>query len=358
MQLARGIKDWLRGPDYGMWGRMNQFQYSAHSGTYPHEGDWYGKPTSGSQLWPWILQNSKLYAIPMCEADLLRKIAREIGDYVPENCPIIDLGIGGEYAVRNKLAPIAKAVNAKRVVLVDGSSDFLNEAHQAMRGLTSVAITKVLDDFLSAENAQYVDHAALVTYTGSTVGNIDADQMASIPPMVELTEHLERVLHKSHGGYALITFDSCLNESANKAAYEEHTPFHLNFIDQAVAECGFPADVRWCMEYRARPKTWYTNEKTRHPIAGAVSHYAEFTTDASFEFAGEKFEICKGQAFLIENSFKYTEEFFSNCVEAADGQVVASWTQGSIIGVLIKAASPMDEFVPVSSMLLRSAAGR
>jgi hypothetical protein len=161
-----------------------------------------------------------------------------------------------------------------------------------MRELTGVSITRVVDGFLDQDNTQYVDRVALVTYTGITIGNIHADNNAKYPLQDELTEHIERICAKSHGGYALVTFDSMLDEALNRAGYEEHLLFHLNFLDQAVAECGFHQKVRDRIVYRAVPRTWH--DAQGKAIAGVIGHYAEITRSISFEFAGEQFDIKVG----------------------------------------------------------------
>jgi uncharacterized SAM-dependent methyltransferase len=326
VELVKGIKNWLCG---GLQGKMGQFQYSSH------EGSWKGKATSGVILWQEILENSDLYSMPSAEKRLLPKIANDIPKYVLDGLPVIDLGCGGEHAMRDKLAPIAKAVKSSRVILVDGSHSLLTLAQNTMRQLTDVSITRVMDDFLDEDNTQYVDRAALVTYTGITIGNIDANALSEKPPADELTNHIERICAKAFGGYVLVTYDSSLDENLNKAAYEEHLPFHLNFLDRAVVEHDFPEEVRDRIVYRAVPGTWF--DEISKPIAGVVSHYAEFTEDASFNFEGEHFAIAAGTRFLMKNSFKYSAAFFEECVSLSGALVIETWSEGSIIGVLLKA---------------------
>jgi uncharacterized SAM-dependent methyltransferase len=347
MSLAQSIKEWLRGPEGSMQGKMGEFQYSAHSGV------WHGIPTSGDKGWQWILENSRLYKMPKIEACLLQKVAREIGKFVfrrtgPQGRllrkrPVIDLGVGGEHAARDKLGPLAKAAKATRIVLVDGSHSLLAQMRDAMREITGVSITRVLDDFLGNEKTQYVDCKALVTYTGITVGNIEADDQARNPPARELKEHIEHISEKAQGGWVFVTFDCSLDEAANKAGYEEHEFFHLNFLDQAVDELGFPQDVRDKIVYRAVPRTWYDEEgkygEKGKAIAGTIAHYAEFTEDAHFRFDGEQFNIAAGTRFLLKNSFKYSHAFFRQCVEDAGATAVpgAIWQEETIVGLLIKA---------------------
>lgn len=333
MELVDGIKQWLRGDLQ----EMGQFQYSAHAGS------WDGVATSGDLQWQQILANSVLYTMPAAEKRLLPRIAQDIGRYVLDGLPIVDLGTGGEHAMRDKLAPIANAAHSGRVVLVDSSPALLTQARNAMRELTGVSITRVMDDFLDDENTQYVDRPALVTYTGITIGNILADSLAEEPPRRELTDHIERVCAKSHGGHALITFDSMLDEKINKAAYEEHLLFHLNFLDQAVVEHGFPTEVRSKIVYRAAPRTWH--DEKRKPLAGVIGHYAEFTEDVAFSFGGELFAIQAGVRLLMKHSFKYSLRFFKECAEEAGTTIIKTWRAGSHIGILLK-SPPNLSFSP------------
>lgn len=278
--------------------------------------------------------------MPCAEKKLLPRIANEIGKYILNGLPIVDLGTGGEHAVRDKLAPIISAVQSSRVVLVDGSPSLLAQARNAMREITGISITRVWDDFLD-DNTQYVDHPALVTYTGITIGNIKADNLSATPPTKELTEHITRVCRKSHGGHALITFDSMLDEDINKKAYEEHEYFHLNFLDCAVAEQGFPLGVREKITYRAIPHTWYKHQK---PIAGVIGHYAEFTDDVDFLFGNERFKFEANSRLLLKNSFKYSLDMFKQCAKKAEATTIATWKERSIIGILLKSPSmPLHE---------------
>lgn len=321
-----------------MQGRMGQFQYSKHSGTWPHNDKWKGIITSGDALWRSILLNSVLYVMPKAEQKLLTMISSDIVTHIPHGYPVVDLGSGGEHAIRDKLIPIVKAIKASRVILVDGSECLLCESKDVLNELIDVPIHCISDDFIDGSASKYVDCPAIVTYTGITIGNIVADHLSPNPPRRELVDHISRICKISNNGYALITFDSSLDENLNTASYEEHIPFHLNFLDQAVIEAGFPMNVRKGIVYRAIPRTW--NNTLGKPVAGLVSHYAEFTEDVSFLFDGEQFEFKTGTTLLLKNSFKYSLDFFTECSESAGAAIIMpEWEVNHITGLLLKATN-------------------
>ncbi len=315
-------------------GSLNFFTGSraAHMGSHQyvdHAGKRNGRSVSGAKLWAEIevqelnSSDSNLFS---AEEHLLRRVAREIHDFLPEGIPAVELGPGTPNAFRKKMLLIMMALRSVEYICADASQAFLNDIARN-KALSGFAVRPILDDFFESSDCYFDDdeRSSLVCLLGGTIGNIVAP-ISDCVPEVALVSHLSRLAKKNHDGWLLVSCNSNCDGDEIKAYYNNHTLFHLNIFDRMAAELPIDGDFDPCA---------FAYEPLWIPSSGQLAHMAVVMRNMDFVLSGNPLSLKKGQKLHIKNSFKFLPSFFSLCCSRAGLDVVKTWTDSSLTNVFL-----------------------
>lgn len=243
--------------------------------------------------------------------------AKDICHFVPQGSPVMEYGPGGEETVR-KAKRVINALNSASYTGVDISQSSIDDAIGAIKSIKDdIEAIGVLKDFWDQE-FPISEEATLAFFAGGSIENLDVPRM-STPPRKELTTTLETLGRRTHGGWLLISIDS-LQEDIEPQAYIKaysgpaNAEFNLGVFHRMKEELKIDIDPNG-FEYKPE----------FHKPSGAIMHMAYATKDQSFLFDGCLVEINRGDAFHLQNSFRFTEKLFIECANEASLTVLKVW---------------------------------
>jgi uncharacterized SAM-dependent methyltransferase len=311
---------------------MGPEQYVAHKGTRD------GKSTSGALLWA-LAEEERASAkgnMVNAETNLLRKVAEEIGNDVPDGIAVIELGPGTAAAFKNKTLPIIEKLQSDICVLVDESKAFLDQISSTEGLPHRIQIKSVIDDFFENDLA-YFPEEALVCSFGSTVSNI-LNPISALPPRVALVDSLSKLAHAANNGWMLVGFDSDKDGERIKTYFRQHSLFQLNVFDRMACELPIQGDFD--------PKA-FSYKPEWIAASGQLAHIAVVGKDMKFSIAGQHFFLNKDRELHIKNSYKFAPKFFENCCLEAGLEVLRVWSDDSSAKIYLLKISRMKSVMGV-----------
>ncbi len=292
---------------------MGVHQYADHRATR------YGKPMSGAALCRDIEHNHKAYYIPGIERQMIAAMADEVKSYVPEGTPFVDLGPGTLQTVAEKSLPFVQAVQSNIYIPIDTSIKFCSEAGTVVRKhVPRAKVVPCFENFFSDDAEPVCDKPALAFLGGITIANIEAP-LSKEPPRTQLIRHLGNLARITNGGWLLASTDANQNEDENRTMYFENALIEVNHLFRMAEDLpfagfdpyGFEYDPFWIRESSQLAHTAIAmkdmNVIVRSPICSGV------------------IDIKAGTRLHLKNSFKYRDEFFASCAEAAGFTVMKIW---------------------------------
>lgn len=258
------------------------------------------------------------YYLAGADKDNWRVCAREILGYVPEGTPAMEYGTG-DAETAQKAGDVVKALNSSRYTGVDLSKISLEQALRTISSLKQGIETIGLETDFWAKDFPVSDKPTLALFAGGAIENFEV-AILNEPPRHQLTSALSTLADRTNGGWILVSADMWLpNHSANyyEKAYSgpDHSIFNLSVFQRMKEELDLdidPEGFSYCPSFNA--------------ASGAVQHMAYANKSQSFCFDSEQIRIKEGDAFLLQNSFRFTEKLFSTCVADAELVTEKVWT--------------------------------
>jgi uncharacterized SAM-dependent methyltransferase len=280
-------------------------------------------PRSGAFLWAKaeVERSASSGNMVSAEVNLLRKVAAEIGTYVPYGTAIIELGPGTTTAFRSKTLPIIHGIGSKICVLVDGSRAFLKELTAANDLVNDLDLRPVEDNFFENENAyfSYEEEPALICSFGSTISNI-VNPVCHNQPQEALVNSLSKMSRSANSGWMLIGFDSDQDGERVKSYFQEHALFQLNIFDCMASALPITGDFDpGAFEYEPQ---WIAS-------SSQLAHFAVVRRNLSFKLDETVISLEKGRKLHIKNSYKFSPDFFERCCKLAGLEVIRAWSDHS-----------------------------
>ena len=311
MMFLTASIDWFLGRRSS---HMGADQYVAHAGVRD------GRPTSGALLWTQAEAERSAADGNMVSAEtrLLKKVVKEIGNYVPSGTSVVELGPGTVVAFRNKTLPIVHELGSQTCILVDESNAFLDKILTSSVLGHGFEIKSVVDDFFENDEA-YFNGQALVCSFGSTIGNIIHPVSHALPEQA-LVASLSKLACAANNGWLLIGFDSDQDSESVKNYFSKHALFQLNIFDRMAVE--LPIEGNFDSKTFGYEAEWIAT-------SGQLAHIAVVNRDMNFKLGGRNISLKAGHRLHIKNSYKFMPEFFEKCCRLAGLEVVEAWADNS-----------------------------
>jgi dimethylhistidine N-methyltransferase len=263
----------------------------------------------GSELFEEITRLAEYYPT-RTETGILRAFAGEIAAFCGEDLTVLEYGAGA--AVKTEL--LVEALHRPRFyVPIDIADDFLQHTVARFRrrfpSLTTIPITS---DFTSnfAVPEWIPATRRLAFFLGSTIGNLDADEVATF--LCRIRSHV------GLGGCALIGVDLCKELPVLIPAYDDAAGvtarFNLNMLTRINRELsgnfvleGFRHEARW------------------NDAEAAIEMHLLSLLKQTVTVSGHTFELSTGESIHTESSRKFAVADFTQLVERHGWRVDRVW---------------------------------
>lgn len=288
--FANDTLNWFLGHQHG---HMGKWQYL--------EPKFAGDPCCGNQLWD-IWENLSQ------EGNMLNRqkqiIKDSIKDMVALTGPVstlIDLGPGGEHAVKSNTLPFVK--NYEELCFytsIDMNQDFAAwSAEHVKRARPSISTRGINEDFYGDNIDLFSELSSTVLLFGGTIGNFQAEQNTpdAVALMASQIRKIKRKMPKD--AFMFIGLEATQDPELLYGDYDHpaHAAYEINVMygikrDLIPDQTGFdPAAWKYSM-------AWW-------PESFQFCHIAEATEAQSFYMYGMKFDFPKGKQLVVDNSFKF-----------------------------------------------------
>jgi dimethylhistidine N-methyltransferase len=263
----------------------------------------------GSELFEAICGLPEYYPTRQ-ETALLKRIAPQVAAHVPPGATLVEFGSGASLKTR-LLLDAAPRIAA--YAPVDISETALRAAAKSIsKDYPHLVVTPRLGDFTAGHSPTgAVDGAPQVGFfPGSTVGNFAPD--AAVALMARIGGLL------GPGAVLIVGVDLVKDEATLTAAYDDAqgvtAAFNLNLLARINRELDGDFDLA-AFAHRA-VWNWPESRMEMH-LEALKTHQARA--------AGRTFSFVAGETIHTENSYKYTQEGFSDLANRAGWAVASRW---------------------------------
>ena len=265
----------------------------------------------GSRLFDAICETPEYY-VTRTEIALLDKVAREVGQLIPEGAAVIEYGSGSSIKIRELLAGLR---NPSAYMALDISKDhLLNAAKSLSPDFPDVDVFAVCADFtddIDVPTHVLGDAFRLGFLPGSTIGNFPHSEQLAI-----LKRYGEQL---GKGAALLIGADLVKDPKVLEAAYDDAAgitaQFSLNLLERMARELS--ADLR---------VSAFKHVAQYNQLSEAIEIWLESVEQTEIAVAGHRFAFEVGDKIHTELSQKYTLESFERLATAAGFGTTARWS--------------------------------
>ncbi|SCW37778.1 dimethylhistidine N-methyltransferase [Sphingobium faniae] len=261
----------------------------------------------GSKLFEEITALPEYYPT-RTETALLEDHADDLGRLAGRGRSVIEFGAGSA----TKTPLLLAATGATTYVPVDISGDFLAQSVADLaRSHPALRIVPVVGDFSKPMDLPALPRPLTGFFPGSTIGNFDHRSAVDLLRSFRETLGVDARL--------VIGIDTRKNARLLEAAYDDDAgitaAFNLNLLERINRELGgtIPVDA---FEHRA---AWNEDQ-------GRVEMHLVATREISFNAAGRRFSMRRGETIHTENSYKYTLSEARLLARASGWEPVAFWS--------------------------------
>lgn len=257
------------------------------------------------------------YYLSKADKQIWKNCAREIANLVPQGTPTMEYGTG-DFETASKAGEIVQALNSTRYIGVDLSKDSIEQAIQKITSIKADIEAIGLEKDFWDRDFPKSDKPTLALFTGGSIGNLETPLLRA-PPREELSTSLATLVNRTNNGWLLVSADMLASgQTAQRyeAAYAgpDNAIFNLGVFRRMKQELGINIDPDG-FEYR----------RELNKASGAIQHMAYATKPQAFDFDGTKVAIAKGDAFHLQNSFRFTKDFFTQCAQDAGLALERTW---------------------------------
>lgn len=269
----------------------------------------------GSRLFEQICQLEEYYPT-RTEKALLKEIAPELNDLVPDGAELVEFGSGSSEKVRILFENMS---HFSGYVSIEISSSALEDAaSQLAREYPMLQVLAVCADYtqpleLDDDYGGDADDAGIRVgfFPGSTIGNLSHDEA------VAFLRNAAGILGSGAG--FIIGADLRKDAAILEPAYNDESgvtaAFNLNLLGRINRELGANIDVD-----SFRHEAIFNNKASR------IEMHLVSRIQQSIEIGGQSFDFDAGETIQTENSHKYTLEEFNRVARDAGLEPVRTWT--------------------------------
>lgn len=314
MNLENGTTDTFAADAVTFFSRRRAGAMSAHIySASQHEQD----AVNGADLWERLVEESDFYTIPTEEPRVLARAAAAVGRHCAGCRTVVELGPGSVAAIREKSAPLLRAMPAaRRYVPVDLSEQFLASIGPALEAeFPDLRCTPILQSFASGElDVGGTPQPRIVLYLGTTIANqqsSDDRPFSDNPGALRQLRGMRQSL--AAGDFALVTFDSQQDEATLMRMYGGPlmAELELNVFHRFRRDLDADLDPE---AFRYEPR-WDPGPRVLRQCAIA-------TSAQTVSFGGHAFEVRPGDVFVTTNSFKPTAADFERACDRTGWRLV------------------------------------
>src|SRR6266851_6978037 len=264
----------------------------------------------GSKLFEEITRLEEYYPT-RTETGILRAFSGEIAEFCGENLTVLEYGAGA--GLKTEL--LIEALHRRRLyVPIDIASDFQQHTVARFRRrfptLTTCPITA---DFTSnfAMSEWIPATQRLAFFPGSTIGNLDADEVAAF---------LHRIRsHVGAEGRALIGVDLCKALPLLIPAYDDAAGVTARFNRNLLTRINRELGGSFILELFQHSVRWNETE-------AAIEMHLLSITEQTVTVSGRTFELSVGETIHTESSRKYSVADFTKLAGQHGWRVDRVWT--------------------------------
>jgi len=264
----------------------------------------------GSELFEEITRLDEYYPT-RTETGILRAFSQEIAEFCGEDVTVLEYGAGA--GVKTELL-IEALKHPRFYVPIDIAGDFLQHTvERFQQRFPELATRPITADFTSCfALPDWIPTAQrLAFFPGSTIGNLDADDVAAF---------LRRVRsHVGSGGRALIGVDLCKTPAILIPAYDDAAGVTARFNRNLLTRINRELGGNFIIERFAHRVRWNETE-------AAVEMHLLSVVDQTVTVSGRPFEFSSGETIHTESSRKYSVADFTRLAEQHGWRVDRVWS--------------------------------
>jgi dimethylhistidine N-methyltransferase len=266
----------------------------------------------GSELFEKIVEQPEYY-VPDVEIEILKSSASEIGDLLPQDFLLIELGSGASEKIRSLLRSLS---NLKTYCGIDISKEFLIESCKRLEEdfpkLDVIAIcADYTNNFELPQDIQQKYKKRVGFFPGSTIGNL------TVSARQKLFADLRKMLGDE--GYFLCGFDLMKDKDVLESAYNDSSGVTAAFNKNLIAR------IQKELDAEIKPEDFSHQAHLNKELARIEMHlYAK--RDLELKIGDSRFEIKKGESIHTESSHKFTKELIEKELSTAGFTVEKTWT--------------------------------
>ena len=275
----------------------------------------------GSELFEEITRLPEYYPT-RTETSLLKARSQDLARILGQGRTVVEFGAGSA----TKTPLLLDAVEARTYVPIDISGEFLKDSAAALsRAYPHIQVLPVVGDFTRPLELPTLAPPFTAFFPGSTIGNFDHRSA------VDLLRSFRSTL--GDNSRLVIGIDTRKNPRLLEAAYDDSAgvtaAFNLNLLHRINRELDGDIEVD-AFEHRA---IWHDGQ-------GRMEMHLIAMQDLSFQVAGHRFAIRKGETIHTENSYKYTPQEARLLARASGWEPISCWTdQEQLFSLHVWAAS-------------------
>lgn len=283
-------------------------------------------PAGGAAFWEDLVRLPGEYYLPEADVRTLHNAVHysAVEATLQDIHTVVELGPGSPESVARKTLPFLRY--AKHYIAVDQAAHQAEHAAQQVRKALDIPTSYEVADYLFPPIAKEGRPKTAFVMWGGSIGNIEG--FAGTDPLPGLVRSLHLMAQNcNRGDVFFIGIDTETDEDCLTAAYN-HPVLSRKFLSILFAAKKFGL-----IAGKFTPETW-THRSVWHPKTRQCAHYLFASEDQDFMIDGARVKIKAGEAFLTNNSYKFTPE------EAVEAARIAGFSRPMItddkpIGLLI-----------------------
>ena len=263
----------------------------------------------GSELFEAICGLPEYYPTRQ-ETALLERVAPEIAAHIPPGATLVEFGSGASLKTRLLLDAAPRIAT---YAPVDISETALSAAAKSIsKDYPRLIVTPRLGDFTAGHSpAGAADGAPQVGFfPGSTIGNFAPGAA------VTLLARIRGLL--GAGAVLIVGVDLAKDAATLTAAYDDAQGVTAAFNRNLLARINGELDGDFDLSAFAHRAVW-------NPLEGRMEMHLQAERSHRAHAAGRVFSFVRGETIHTENSYKYTEEGFTQLAARAGWDVARRW---------------------------------
>lgn len=282
----------FRGEKHGVVGH---WQYSS--------SHYAGDPVKGAALWESFLNSPNDYYLLPNEIRLIQEKAGYLLSNIEGPTVVVDFGQGPAQSVQNKTVPVMRHLkNIAAYCPIDMCKDYILEASDVInREWPNLPLKGYHVNYFHDRIKIPKTGKPLGLFFGGTLGNVDGHPDNGLPENV-IIEHL-RTMKEILGENAFFIMANDTNQDEISILQSYKHKLQMAFGSNLMYRIKRDLPVYGNFD----PEAWHY-EPVWHAQTYQICHTVVCDKDQSFLLGNERFNIRRGESFILNNSYKFPTE--------------------------------------------------